>query len=107
MISVELVYTPPPFLKCGLGTETILCGLAKDEITRFGGHPVGVLAFPLDVAAQGVGQGDADRLPGEMLRKSAVEVVDLHLAGILGIVYSASSVDEFAILVEDIEVWRA
>ena len=40
-----------------------------DQITGISRHPMGVLAIPLDVAADGIGYGGAQRSPREMVLK--------------------------------------
>lgn len=66
---------------------------------------MGVFSFPFNVAADGIGAGDAHRFAGENLFQCPFEVVDFHLGGVAGTIDAAPRIDQFAVLVEDIEVW--
>lgn len=58
-----------------------------------------VLPLPLDVAAERIGNGYAQRPAGGQVGKGVVEVVDGHLPGVFGVVDAAPGVDEPALVV--------
>ena len=48
------------------------------QVAGIGGHPVGVLAVPLDIAADGIGQGHAQRSSGQMITQGAFQIVNRY-----------------------------
>ena len=65
---------------------------------------MGVLALPLDVAPDRVGEGDAHRLPGCVLFEGPIQVVHRGLLSFPGVVNASTRVDQFPVLIEDIEL---
>lgn len=65
---------------------------------------MGILAIPLDIAADGIGQGHADRTAGEGFLEGVFEIVDSNLAGIAGAIDGPAGIDKLAFLVENEKV---
>jgi len=68
---------------------------------------VPLVAFPFDVAADGVGDRDAGIFAGEQIIEGVAEFVGGLFAGVAGVVVHSAGVAELAIGVEDVEVRRA
>ena len=50
----------------------------SDQVTSLGRHPVRILSFPFDVAANGICLSYGDRLSGGQLPEYNVQIVDCH-----------------------------
>ena len=92
---------------CSRVVRTRVATGGLDEVAGVAGHPVGILADPLDVAADGIGQRRADGFAGQMLSQRVRQIVDRHFVRLARIVDAAAGVDELAVLVKDIKVGRA
>src|SRR5207245_1731255 len=73
-------------------------GAPLHQIAGVSRHPVGILAFPLDIAADGIGHRRAHRLPGQVFLQGSLEIIDRHLGPVARIVHSSSGVDELPVL---------
>ena len=65
---------------------------------------MGVLAIPFDRAANGIGQGHADRSAGQVFFEGVFEIVDGDLAGIAGAIDGPAGIDKLAIAAENEKV---
>ena len=63
---------------------------------------MGIFAIPLDIAADWIGERRTHRFADDMFLQSVLKIINREIARI---VYPASRVYQFSILVEDIEMW--